>query len=292
MQIRIAACQILTYPEVSRSVDKILDWMERAAADGIDAVAFPEAALCGYQCDPEYWAGAREEDFLKGEEAITAASQKLGIAVVVGTAHWEGGKIHNSLLVVDKGGERRGRYTKTHAAERWGNPSTALPVYTLAGVKSCFIICHDIRYPELVRLPAIAGAQVCYYLSNESGMNRERKFSAYRAMPISRATENSIFLVMANAPADLDAMQSVSQSHGNSKIIHPDGNILEEAGHFEERLVTQTIETDDAHRYIALRAVNDATILQDWLRKGVRKVSGDTGPTGQGEIEGTPKVAF
>ena len=91
MQIRIAACQILTYPEVSRSVDKILDWMERAAADGIDAVAFPEAALCGYQCDPEYWAGAREEDFLKGEEAITAASQKLGIAVVVGTAHWEGG---------------------------------------------------------------------------------------------------------------------------------------------------------------------------------------------------------
>jgi predicted amidohydrolase len=72
----------------------------------------------------------------------------------------------------------------------------------VAGVKSCFIICHDVRYPELVRLPAIAGAQMCYFCSHESGLREEYKLSAYQAMPIARATENSIFCVMAHAPAD------------------------------------------------------------------------------------------
>ena len=31
-------------------------------------------------------------------------------------------------------------------------------------------------------------------------------------------------LVMANAPADADNLHSPSQSHGNSMIVHPDGN--------------------------------------------------------------------
>ena len=51
-------------------------------------------------------------------------------------------------------------------------------------------------------LPAIAGAQLCWFCSNESGLTFEHKLSAYQAMPIARATENSIFLVMANAPAN------------------------------------------------------------------------------------------
>ena len=152
--------------------------------------------------------------------------------MVVGTAHWENGKVFNSVLAIDKDGTPRGRYSKTYLAEKWPTPGRKMTLMTLAGVKSSFIICHDVRYPELVRLPAIAGAQICYFPSNESGLLEEHKLSAYRAMPISRATENSIYLVMANAPADADNMRGASQSHGNSKIIHPNGNVLAEAGYF------------------------------------------------------------
>ncbi len=91
-------------------------------------------------------------------------------------------------------------------------------------------------------------------------------------MHISRATENGIFLVMANAPADAKNITSSSQSHGNSKIVHPDGNVLAEARHFEERLVTATIETNDATRWIAKRSLNDKNLLSAWLRRGVRLV--------------------
>ena len=272
MKLRVAACQILTFPDPKKSTDKVLHWMKQAAKEKVNVVAFPEACLCGYPADPRYWKTAKPRTFQNAERRVIRAAKQLKIAVVLGSPFWESGSLYNSLLVVDKNGETRGRYAKTHLAEDWPVPGRRLPVYSVAGVKSCFIICHDVRYPELVRLPAIAGAQICYFCSNESGIVNENKLSAYRAMPIARATENGIFLVMANAPADPENITSKSQSHGNSKIVHPDGNVLCEAGHFDERLVTATIETRIAKRSIARRSINDDTILRQWMRLGARMV--------------------
>lgn len=267
--LRVAACQILTFPDVAKSTEKVVSWIEAAAKDGVDVIAFPEACLCGY-ASGDYWKTARPDDFQKGERLVIEASKRLDIAVVLGTVHWESEKVYDDLLIIDKGGKVRGRYSKTHLAESWPAPGRTLPVYDVAGVKSCFIICHDVRYPELVRLPAVAGAQICYFCSHESGLSEEYKLSAYRAMPIARATENSIFCIMANAPADPKTLRG---SHGNSKIIHPDGNVLVEAGHFEERLVTANIRVSDASRLIARRAADDETILKDWLNDGTKLVS-------------------
>jgi len=269
MKLKVACCQILNYPDVQKSVAKVLHWIERAKRENVDVVVFPEACLCGYQVNQAYWDNADPEAFRRVEEEVIASSRKLGIAVILGTAHWHEGRLFNSLLIIDKGGDVKGRYAKTHLAEDWPVPGTHIPVYTVAGVKSCFIICHDIRYPELVRLPVLAGAQVCYFCSNEAGLSKEFKLSAYNAMPISRATENSIFLVMANAPGDLNDVQSKSQSHGNSKIIDPDGVVLAEANHFDERLVIATIDINKANRKMAMRSINDETILKDWMIKGI-----------------------
>ena len=274
MNLSVAGCQILTYHDVRRSTDKITEWIGKASEQNVDVVAFPEASLCGYGYSKEYWEKAKPDDFLSGEQRIIEASKEFHIAVVLGTAHWEEGQVFNSVLVIDQGGDVRGRYSKTHLAESWSAPGRSLPVYSLAGVKSCFIICHDMRYPELVRLPAIAGAQVCYFCSNESGLLSEHKMSAYRCMPVARATENGIFVVMTNAPGNPDNLRSSSQSHGNSKIIHPDGNILREAGHFEETLVTCSVNIGDAGRSTAKRSVNDETILKGWMKQGVELVNG------------------
>ena len=273
--LRVAACQILTFPDTRRSTEKICSWLEKAAKDRIDVVVFPEAAVCGYAADPEYWKVAKPEDFKAAEAAVIAAARRLDVSVVLGTAHWEATKIYNSVLVIDKDGRTCGRYSKTFLAERWPVPGRKLPVWTVAGVKSCFIICHDIRYPELVRLPAIAGAQICYYSSNESGLVEEHKLSAYRAMPIARATENSIYLVMANAPADSRDMHSQSQSHGNSKIVHPNGTVLAEAGYFNETLIAATIDLKPADRAMAKRAASEDGAVNKWLREGSKLVEGD-----------------
>jgi len=55
MQLRVAACQILTYPDVKQSAEKIAEWIRKASDQNVDVVAFPEASLCGYPCTAEYW---------------------------------------------------------------------------------------------------------------------------------------------------------------------------------------------------------------------------------------------
>lgn len=271
-ELTVAACQILTSSDIAESTAKIVDWTERAARAGADVVAFPEAALCGYECRPEYWREARPEAFAAGEAAVAETARRHHIGVVVGSAHWEDGRVRNSLLVIDRDGSVRGRYAKTYLAEDWPAPGRRLPVYRIAGAPCCFLICHDERYPELVRLPVLAGAQLCFLCSNESGLLQEEKLSAYRAMPIARATENGIFLVMTNAPADPDRLRSPSQSHGNSKIVHPDGRVLVEAGHFEQRLVSARIDLRKASRWVARKAARDGALLAPWLRAGLRFV--------------------
>ena len=61
VEMRVAACQILTFPEPAASADKVIAWMQEAVRDGVEVVAFPEACLCGYVCDPEYWEKADPE---------------------------------------------------------------------------------------------------------------------------------------------------------------------------------------------------------------------------------------
>lgn len=273
MKMKVAACQILTFPSPKDSADKMIFWMEKASEDSVDVISFPEAALCCYCCDPEYWKQADPQDFREAEDRIAAAAGKLNLAVILGTVTWGNDGLYNSLLIIDRDGSIKGRYSKTHLAEKWCLPGRQLPVYTVAGVKSCFIICHDVRYPELVRLPVINGARICYFCSNESGLMHENKLSAYRAMPIARATENDIFLVMANAPANAKDLQSKSQSHGNSKIIHPDGNVICEAGYFNEGLISAVIDMDEAKGSFALRSASDETILAKWMGNGAELVN-------------------
>ena len=269
MELRVAACQILTYPEPDRSADKVTAWMEQAARDDVAVVAFPEACLVRLPQRPRLLETGRPRRVRQLRAAGDGRRRRSGSGRH--PRHRSlggGGGLFNSLPVIDRDGAAKGRYAKTHLAENWPSPGRRLPLYEVAGVPSSFIICHDVRYPELVRLPAIAGARICYFCSNESGLLQEHKFSAYRAMPIARATENSIYLVMANAPANPKDVGASSQSHGNSKIVHPGGNVMAEAGHFEEGLIAANLDMDAATGAMARRSVEDTTVLQQWMRDG------------------------
>ena len=221
--IQVAACQLLTSEDVENSLSKVLEKLELCAEMGVQIAAFPEGCLFGYCGRADYWERISPLVFKTAEAEIAAACRRHQIAAIVGSAHHADGNWHNDLAIFDQHGVLKYRYAKTFlAGEKWCiNNRGKLPLVRLAGVDSCFIICHDIRYPELVKLPAAMGAQICFYCSCEAGLIKEEKLSAYRAMPISRATENYIYLVMANAPANPDDIEASGCSHGNSKIVDP-----------------------------------------------------------------------
>lgn len=267
--MRVAACQILTTKDIAFSTRKTIEWIDRAAEQKVRLVAFPEGTLFGYTEDRAFWRKANVRMFQQAERKVAAACRRHRVAAVIGSAHVEEGTWRNSLAIFDPKGELVGRYSKNFlAGERWCSPGREIPIHEILGIPCCFLICHDVRYPELVRLPAVRGAKLCIYCSCESGLSLEHKLSAYRAMPISRAAENGIWLVMANAPADTQHMTERGQSHGNSKIIDPHGNVLIEAGYFEERLVVSDIEIDLANRWIAQRIADQPSPVQGWIWSG------------------------
>lgn len=268
--VRVAAVQLLTGEDVEANAGSALTLLERAAADGAKIVAFPEGCLFGYTCRVEYWDGMDPARFAAAEARIAEASKRLGVAVVIGSAHRADGDWYNDLAIFDESGSLMYRYAKTFlAGEPWClNNRGKLPIVRLAGVDCCFIICHDVRYPELVRLPAAAGAQLCVFCSCESGLTAEYKLSAYRAMPIARATESGIYLLMANTPANPDDLRASGSSHGNSKIVHPDGNVLAEAGFFGDQIVAATLDLREASGSTAKRTATENTVLREWFRQG------------------------
>jgi len=211
-------------------------YLEEARAQGARVAVFPECALTGYDKDR---LPADALAVAAAEEKIRGACKRLGIAAVFGSIYSAGERTYNTAVVYSSRGELVERYAKVMlAGEKWATPGNHIALFQLEGVPSSLIICHDERYPELVRLPALAGARLVYYIGHESGLKEEHKLAPYRAQLMARAVENRVFIVAANAPANYD----LTGSHGQSRIINEDGNVIREASMFGEDMLVETLE--------------------------------------------------
>lgn len=263
--LRVAAVQMRSTRDLDANLKQTRSWLQKCAAQGVQVAVFPECSLTGYFADVAQQVTA--EQLAAAEQKVAAACREFKIAAIVGSPWRDGGKLFNSALVITETGRVLERYHKVQLAEAWPTGGDHLSLFRLHGVPCSIIICHDERYPELVRLPVLAGARVIFYVSHESPIKEEKKIGPYRAQIQARAVENNVFIAHANAPANLDA----SGSHGQSRLIAPDGNILQEVGMFEEALIVADFELRLATARNALNSIQRGP-LGDWWTEGVKKV--------------------
>ncbi|MEJ2050372.1 MAG: carbon-nitrogen hydrolase family protein, partial [Calditrichota bacterium] len=253
--IKVAAAQILTGYDIESNLKKIVTAIREAHDQGCKIILFHEGCLAGYP-DGEHIGEIKFARVREGERRIRDLAGELGIAVLLGSCSKEESGYYDYVLVINEDGQVLGRYTKTwRAGEPHYTAGTGPVIFRIAGVEATVIICHDLRYPTLARLGVAAGAQIVFIANNESGITAEHKLLGYRSMQIARATENMVYSVMSNAPADPENLQRSNTSHGNSKIVDPMGNVLDEATVFEERLVTGTLDLSRADRSTVLRTM-------------------------------------
>jgi len=264
--MRVAAVQMRSSRDLNDNVTVMKQHIERCARDGARVVVFPECSLSGY-FDEKYMKQLTGEALEAGLRQICDTCSQCKVYAIVGMPYRDGDKLFNSAIVIDPAGAVVERYHKIQLAESWPSAGDHLSVFKIDGVPCSIIVCHDERYPELVRLPVLAGARVVFYLSHESGIRNESKLAPYRAQIQARAVENTVYVVQANAPANEDT----SGSHGQSRVIAPDGNIVKEATVFGEDVVTATLELSLATGRMAQQSV-DRGPLGDWWRKGVEQV--------------------
>jgi predicted amidohydrolase len=263
--LRVAAVQMRSGRDLDANVDRTIALLKQCAARRADVAVFPECSVSGYFDDVIRKLSARQLSDAEGK--IARACKGLGIWAVVGMPVREGRKLYNSAVVIDDSGKVRERYHKVQLAEDWPDPGDHLSVFRVKGVPCSIIICHDERYPELVRLPVLAGARVVFYLSHESPLTQERKLGPYRAQIQARAAENTVFVVHANAPANSDA----TGSHGQSRLIDPDGNMIREASLFGEEVLCATLDLRRATAANARRSLTRGP-LAGWWREGLKQV--------------------
>jgi predicted amidohydrolase len=284
--IKVAAAQILTDYNIDSNEAKITRAIVDAAEQGCEVILFHEGCLTNYPVGDDL----NKIDFDRvraAEKRILNLSGKHNIAILLGSSSEENGKYFNHVLISNEKGELLGRYVKTwRAGDKPYEAGSGPVIFTVAGIEATVIICHDLRYPGLARLGVAAGAQIVFIANNESGLLREDKLLGYRSMQVSRATENMVYSVMANAPADPEDLARNNCSHGNSKIVDPLGNIIDEAGYFEERLVIGALNLEKANRSTVLRTMGmneyhknyygvdcENPAYRDWIMEGVKMVT-------------------
>lgn len=90
------------------------------------------------------------------------------------------------------------------------------------------IICYDIRFPEISRAAAAAGAEI---LIVPADFNQISGPAHWEVMMRARAIENQVYLAAVSQAKNIDSSYKV---YGHSIIISPWGEILSEAGEGEE----------------------------------------------------------
>lgn len=265
-QLRVAAVQMRSTRDLASNAQKIAQHIAHCAEQGARVVAFPECALTGY-FDNTFMQAISAEQLAGLEQQVAAACRANHVYAVVGTPYREDDRLFNSAIVIRPDGTTLARYHKIQLAESWPTGGQELVVFPVDGVPASIIICHDERYPELVRLPVLAGARIVFYLSHESGLDKESKIGPYRAQIQARAVENSVFVVQSNAPANADA----AGSHGQSRLIAPDGNLMAEASIFGEDVLIESLDVERATGRLAQQSVERGP-LGDWWRTGAARV--------------------
>ncbi|RFC67943.1 MULTISPECIES: carbon-nitrogen hydrolase family protein [Mesorhizobium] len=176
---------------------------------------------------------------------------ELGIFVHVGSTAIlrEDGKLANRALLHGPDGALITTYDKIHMfdvdldnGESWREssayePGTRAVVADLPFAKLGFAICYDLRFPQLFRAEALAGAQV---LTVPAAFTRQTGEAHWHTLLRARAIENGAFVI---ASAQGGVHEDGRETYGHSLIIDPWGRTLAEADSNEPSTIVAEIDT-------------------------------------------------
>ena len=220
------------------NVDSAVKLIDEAKSAGADYVQTPEMT--------NVLAGKREQLFsvIAPEEsdaslaAFRDLARKLKIYVHAGSMAIKASpeKAANRSFLIDPQGEIVARYDKIHMFDvdlaggetyRESNNYRAGELATSADLpwgRMGLTICYDLRFPQLYRALAEAGAS---YLAIPSAFTKQTGEAHWHVLMRARAIENGAFVF---AAAQGGKHESSRETYGHSMIVDPWGKILAEGG--------------------------------------------------------------
>jgi predicted amidohydrolase len=271
--LRVSCVQAHWARPIDFNLQRTLHFIEAAAGEGSRVVLFPEANLTGY-----YFPYALELDSRRVEEALDRtrqAASEHNLWVIAGTLKKTRDRLLNFAHVIDPSGEIVHEYAKVHMAghdeKKYCRAGDKLSLFEIDGIACTLVICRDGRHPELYRIPAMAGAQILFHpscSSDEIEAVAWKRLSGRAQHPVGPHTR--IFHCVANTIGQSpDGKQT---SSGASFIREPSGIPLAEAGHYQEEMITATLDLERADRSYILESLRQPAWMSRYWREMIEEV--------------------
>lgn len=225
--------------DVRANLDAMAGYMREAAAAGARLLVFPECYLSGYMFDDRASAlgAAIGTDSAEMREMAKLCAEHR-IEIIVGFLEASGDELYNSAAVIGADGVigiHRKRHLPFLGADRFVDepPGTELSLFDTTVGKVGVAICYEIRFPEIMRSLALAGADFIALPTNwpvQSAILAEQ-FTRVRA------AENFIYLLVANRADE----EGDATFLGQSQIIDPLGAVIGNSGR-TQGLLTASVD--------------------------------------------------
>jgi len=232
----------VTVGDFAGNTAKILESIDRARKLGVELLAFPELATCGYPPEDLLFKTSFIETNLKVLQQVVRHS--TGISVVLGFVD-ANEDIYNAAAVIHDGnlaGVYRKIYLPNYGVfdeDRYFRAGTDCHVYVVAGTAVGITICEDIwNEAGPAAAEAHAGAEVIINIGaspyhHGKSIQRER-------MLATRAVDNVAIVVHTNLVGGQDELVF----DGNSVIIDEEGGVIARGNQFCEDFVAADLDID------------------------------------------------
>jgi predicted amidohydrolase len=271
-RLRVAAVQMKFAPTIRQNLAKIERAIQDAVRQQADAVLFPECATTGYTYD---FSTLTRRQLTQALAFVADLAARHRVNVLVGSPAFYRGKLRNCLIVFDRRGRLVHCYAKcqlTMDDRRVFQPGNSIALFEIDGITCTAIICHERRYPELVRLATMAGARIVFHPN--AGLDLPAVSRAKRGGRDGiavRAFENAVYYVFANS---VGPQGGGRWSAGDSKIVAPDSTVLKLADNASEEVIVADLDLSLAtRRYAQESMVAPRFLSSHWRRmlSAVRK---------------------
>lgn len=252
-RFKTAVCQLMVVDDKKANLNKARSMIKAAGRNGAQLVVLPEMFNCPYENKsfPLY-----AEAWPAGEsiQMLRETAREAGVYLVGGSIpERDEDKLYNTSFVFDPNGELLGRHRKAHLFDVQLNSGLAFKesdtltpgeAVTVIATDLCQIgiaVCYDMRFPELLRLMALAGAQVILI---PAAFNMTTGPAHWEMILRMRAVDNQVYVVGAS-PARNEAASYVA--YGHSLVVEPWGRVIAEAD-IREEIIMAEIDLDHLRR--------------------------------------------
>jgi deaminated glutathione amidase len=232
--MRVALCQLPISPEPAINLERVAEAVTAAARQGADLAVFPEATQARFGSDLRAVAEPVDGAFCSG---LAKLARETGVALVAGVFEpAPDRRVYNTAVAYSGSGELVAAYRKIHLFDSLGEhesavvaPGSEVVVADLAGIRTGFATCYDIRFPELARALVARGAELIVVPGAwAAGLFKEEHWvTLVRA----RAIENTVWVAAAGQVPDPSSPPTRAPTGvGRSMLVDPMGAVRADLG--------------------------------------------------------------